>query len=80
MATVEDIRNRKRIRAEFTKRLVDITGMDLQVHHGVAYVRGVIKPIKGGNPDVKAEVAVIANNVKNLGLAKEVVFDCHFRL
>ena len=80
MATVEDIRNRKRIRAEFTKRLIDVTAMDLQVLHGVVYIRGVIKPIKGGVGDPKAEVKTIANSIKQLGLAKDVIIDCQYRL
>ena len=79
MATAEDIRNRKRIRAEFTKRLIDVTSMDLQVLHGTVYIRGVIKPIKGGVGDIRAEVETSAANVRNLGLAKDVIIDCQFR-
>lgn len=79
MATVEDIRNRKRIRSEFTKRLIDITAMDLQVVHGVVYLRGVVKAVKGGVSDPRAEVELIARNIMTLGLAKDVIIDCQFR-
>ena len=79
MATVEDIRNRKRIRSEFTKRMIDVTAMDLQVHHGVVYIRGVIRSIKGGVGDPRSEVQQIASSIKNLGLAKDVIIDCQFR-
>ncbi|HXH60766.1 MAG TPA: hypothetical protein VNI20_05350 [Fimbriimonadaceae bacterium] len=79
MATVEDIRTRKKVRSEFTKRMIDITGMDLQVLHGVAYVRGVIKPIKGGPTDLKAELELIATIVKNANLVKDCVIDATIR-
>jgi len=79
VATVEDIRNRKRVRSEFVKRAMDITGLDIQVIHGTVYLRGVIKPMRGGVEDLRSEVQMIANNIRNLGLAKEVVIDCTFR-
>ena len=79
MATVDDIRNRKRIRSEFTKRLMDITAMDLQVLHGVVYLRGIVRPVKGGVADLKSEVALIAQIIKQAGLAKDVIIDCQFR-
>jgi hypothetical protein len=79
MATVEDIRNRKRIRSEFTKRMLDVTAMDLQVLHGVVYIRGVIKGLKGGG-DAKSEVLSIASAIKNQGLAKDVIIDCMFKV
>jgi hypothetical protein len=80
VATVEDIRNRKRIRSEFVKRRMDIPGLDLQVLHGVVYLRGVVKTIKGGPTDLRAEVELVCGLVKQTGLAKDVVIDCQFRL
>ena len=48
--------------------------------HGVAYIRGAVKVMKGGPQDAKAEVELIA---KILRLArtgiKDVVIDCAFR-
>ena len=79
MATIEDVRTRKKVRSEFTKRMIDITGMDLQVLHGVAYIRGVVKPIKGGPQDLRSELELISKVVRNSGLVKEVVIDCAIR-
>ena len=79
MATVEDVRARKKIRSEFSKRLIDITALDLQVHHQVLYIRGVIKPIKGGNPDTRAEMERIKGIILQSGLVKDVIIDCAFR-
>lgn len=79
MATVEDIRARKKIRSEFSKRMIDITNMDLQVIHNVAYIRGVIRPIKGGATDLRSELEMIARIIKSAGLVKDVVLDCTVR-
>jgi hypothetical protein len=79
MATQEDIRNRKRIRSEFTKRSLDITGMDLQVLHGTVYIRGIIKPVKGASGSVKSEVELIARIIRQQNLAKEVIIDAQLR-
>jgi hypothetical protein len=78
MATQEDIRNRKRIRAEFTKRPLDITGMDLQVLHGVAYVRGVIKSLKGGAGAHK-ELEHVVTAIRQLNLARDVIIQATVR-
>ena len=79
MATVEDVRARKKIRGEFTKRMIDITALDLQVMHGVVYLRGVIKPIKGGPTDLKSELELISRIIINAGLAKDVIIMCTVR-
>jgi hypothetical protein len=78
MATVEDIRNRKRIRAEFTKRPLDITGMDLQVLHGVVYLRGVIKGLKGG-AGVRTELEHVVTAIRQLNLARDVIVQATIR-
>ncbi|MCH8980193.1 MAG: hypothetical protein IH945_13280 [Armatimonadetes bacterium] len=79
MATVEDVRARKKIRSYFTKRRIDITGLNMQVMHGVAYFRGVLKPIKGGPTNLQEEMAQISGLIQKAGLVKSVVVDCAFR-
>ena len=79
MATVEDIRARKKIRSEFTKRMIDITNLDLQVIHSVVYLRGVVRPIKGGPQDLKSELELISRIIINSGLAKDVIVGCTIR-
>ena len=79
MATIEDVRARKKIRSQFIKRRIDITGLNLQVMHGVAYFRGVLKPIKGGPTDLREEMMLISKVIQKAGLVKSVVVDCAFR-
>ena len=79
MATVEDIRARKKIRSEFTRRMIDITNLDLQVMHRVVYLRRVVRPIKGGPQDLKSELELISRIIINSGLAKDVIVGCTIR-
>ena len=79
MAKTADVRARKKIRSRFIKRKIDITGMNLQVMHGVAYIRGVIKPIKGGPTDLQKEMEIISALIQRDGIVKAVVVDCAFR-
>ena len=79
MAKTEDVRARKKIRSIFIKRRIDITGMNLQVMHGVAYIRGVIKPIKGGATNLQDEMVVIAKIIRQDEVVKDVVIDCAYR-
>ena len=79
MATVEDVRARKKIRSYFIKRRIDITGLNMQVMHNVAYFRGVLKPIKGGPTNLQEEMAQISALIQKAGLVKAVVVDCAFR-
>ena len=79
MATPEDVRVKKKLRSEFNKRMVDITGLDIQVMHGVVYLRGVLKPIKGGPENLRSEVDTIGKLLKSSTHIKDVVVDCAFR-
>ena len=79
MAKPEDVRAKKKVRSELTRRMIDITSMDLQILHKVAYVRGVIRPIKGGAPDVKEEVTMVFRHMKQKGVILDYFIDCIFR-
>jgi len=59
--------------------MIDITQADLRVTHGVAYIRGAIKPIKGGPQDIRKEVELIARILRTQAGIKDVVVDCAFR-
>jgi len=79
MADPADVAANKALRREFSRRMIDITQADLRVTHGVAYIRGAIKPIKGGPPDIRKEVELIARVLRTQAGIKDVVIDCAFR-
>ncbi len=80
MANPDDVAATKLLRREFNKRMLDLTQTDLRVTHGVAYIRGAVKVMKGGPVDAKAEVELIAKilRLSRTGI-KDVVIDCAFR-
>ncbi len=81
MASQEDIRASKALRQEIAKRMIDITGADLRVMHGVAYIKGVVKPIKGGPQNLAAELELVSRVLRNsprMGI-KDVIIDCAIR-
>lgn len=59
--------------------MIDITGLDLQVLHGVAYIRGVVRAIKGGPLEVKEEVLMIMRHLKQKGTINDYIIDAIFR-
>ncbi len=79
MADPADVAANKALRREFSRRMIDITQADLRVTHGVAYIRGAIKPIKGGPTDIRKEVELIARLLRTQAGIKDVVIDCAFR-
>lgn len=79
MADPADVIANKALRREFSRRMIDITQADLRVTHGVAYIRGAIKPIKGGPADIRKEVELIARILRTQAGIKDVVIDCAFR-
>jgi hypothetical protein len=79
MADPNDVAATKLVRRELGKRLLDLTQADLRVTHGVAYIRGVVKGMRGGNPDVKAELEIVARILRTNAHIKDVVIDCVVR-
>ncbi len=79
MADPHDVAATKIARREFNKRHLDTTMADIRASHGVVYVRGVIKPIRGGATDIKAECELIARVLRVKPEIRDVVLDCVYR-
>lgn len=80
MADPNDVAGTKMVRREFNKRKIDTSLADIRVMHGVAYVRGTLKPLRGsGITDVRAEVEHIGRIVRTRGEIRDVVIDCTYR-
>lgn len=81
MPSPGDVQATKALRRALTKKMIDVTYADIRVTHGVAYIRGVIKPMRGGPAveDVKTECQHIGQILRQKGYAKEVVVDAIIR-
>jgi hypothetical protein len=80
VADPNDVRATKYIRSELGKKLIDVTQADVRVMHGVAYIRGVVKPVVGGPTDLKAAMQTAAQGLMAKRIVKDVVIDCAFRV
>lgn len=79
MADPHDVAATKMVRSEFGKRMIDVTNADMRVTHGVCYIRGSLKPIKGGPSDIRKEVEIIMKVLRQRAGIKDVVLDCTIR-
>ncbi len=79
MADPKDVQASKYLRSELGKKLIDVGQADVRVMHGVAYIRGVVKSIPGGPPDVKVAINQVAQNLRQKGIVKDIVIDCAYR-
>ena len=78
MADPQDVQLTKMLRREMNRRMMDTGQTILRVMHGVAYIQGVVKPLKGGPTDLKAEIELVGRILRQRGI-KDVVIDCTFR-
>jgi hypothetical protein len=80
MANEDDVRGTKSARSEIGRRGIDVTQADVRVMHGVCYVRGAVKAIRGSNiPDIRVEMEKVAKILRQKPEIKEVILDCIYR-
>lgn len=80
MKDPKDVSAVKFLRSELGKKMIDVTQADVRVMHGVAYVRGVVKPVKGGPEDLKKALDQALSNMRQKGMLKDYVIDCTYRI
>lgn len=79
MADPHDVEATKALRREFNKRPIDISQADLRVSHGVAYVRGVIKKMKGAEQPVSEMLDQVSKALRSRPEIRDVVIDAVIR-
>ena len=75
----EDVAITRMVRRELNRRKIDSTLADVRVMHGVVYIRGVIRGMRGGATDVKAEMDLIARLLRQKTEIREVNVDVMYR-
>lgn len=78
MADPKDVETTKIVRREFNRRALDTTLADIRVSHGVVYIRGTIRPMRGA-ADAKSTVELIARALRTRPEVRDVVIDATFR-
>mgnify|MGYP000975445896 CR=1 FL=1 len=75
MADPTDVAATKMVRRELNKRMIDVNLADIRVMHGVCYIRGVVRAIKGGPQDVRAEIELLGRVLMNARRIRDCVVD-----
>jgi osmotically-inducible protein OsmY len=67
------------IRREMARRTLDTTMVDVYVSHGVVYLRGTVRAIRGQNTDLKQEVTNLLTVLKQKSGIRDVVNELQIR-
>lgn len=75
----EDVHAVKMVRRELNRRKIDSSLVDVRVSHGVVYLRGQVRPVRGGAPDLHAEIEVVVRALRTRPEFRDVIVDLVFR-
>ncbi|MFN3689656.1 MAG: BON domain-containing protein [Fimbriimonadales bacterium] len=74
-----DVETRRMVLREINKRHLDTSRLDVQVFHGVVYLRGTVSAVRGHDIDPKAEMEIIRRILRQRPGIRDVVVDVIFR-
>ncbi|MFN4032450.1 MAG: BON domain-containing protein [Fimbriimonadales bacterium] len=74
-----DVETRRMVLREISKRHIDSSRLDVQVFHGVVYLRGTVSGMRGHDIDIKAEMEVIRRILRQRPGIRDVVVDVIYR-
>ncbi len=76
----EDSQMTRMIQREIARRNIDISRLDIKAMHGVVYLRGTIKKIRGHeNLELRKELEIIHRNLRTKSGVRDVVLDVEIR-
>lgn len=64
---------------EINKRRIDTSLMDVHVIHGVVYIRGVVRPLRGQPVDLNQELEIIRRILRQKPGIRDVIIDVTIR-
>ncbi|MDW8106766.1 MAG: BON domain-containing protein [Armatimonadota bacterium] len=74
-----DAELRRMVLRDISKRHVDTSRLDVQVYHGVVYIRGTVSALRGHDIDIKAEMELIRRILRQRPGVRDVVIDVIYR-
>ncbi|MBS1706411.1 MAG: hypothetical protein JST40_11080 [Armatimonadetes bacterium] len=75
----KDVEAVKLMRREFNKRHIDVSLCDLRVHHGIASIRGTVKPVPGAPDDLVEEMGHVVHILRNRPEIRDIAVDVVYR-
>ena len=77
--SVIDASHTRMVQREIGKRNIDITTLDVHVHHGVVYLRGTVRHLRGHEFDLEAEIRGILNHLRAHPEFRDIVNELQIR-
>lgn len=71
----EDAMMTRMVQREIGRRYIDASRLDVKAFHGVVYLRGQIKGLRGHNVDLKVELETINRILRGRPGIRDVVMD-----
>lgn len=78
--SVEDARMSNAIRHEIVKRAIDSSRLEVRVTHGVVYLSGEVRELRGGASDLRKEMEILHHVLRGKPGIREVINEAHMRV
>lgn|GEM_PF-1506450 len=73
-----DAEDTRMVQREIGRRHIDTSLLDVRVMHGVVYLRGVVRKVRGYDIDLQKEMEIIRTLLRQKAGIREVVTDVRF--
>lgn len=77
--TVEDARMGNAIRHEIVKRAIDSSRLEVRVCHGVVYLSGEVREIRGGTGDLRKEMEILHHVLRAKPGIRDVINEAYLK-
>lgn len=75
----EDLEVSRLVRKELARRPIDTQLVNVQIYHGVVYLRGTVRAMRGHAMDLRQEMELISRILKQKPGIRDVVLDLTYR-
>ncbi len=71
----EDVQMTRLVQREIGRRYIDTRQLDVKVIHGIVYMRGVVRQIRGHDVNLEAELEIIRRILRSKPGIRDVIMD-----
>ncbi|MDH7481216.1 MAG: BON domain-containing protein [Armatimonadota bacterium] len=75
----EDVQMTRLVQREIGRRYIDSRQLDVRVIHGVVYIRGTVRKIRGHDVSLEAEMEIIRRILRSKPGIRDVIMDVTYR-
>lgn len=75
----EDVQMTRLVQREIGRRYIDSRQLDVRVIHGVVYIRGTVRKIRGHDVSLEAEMEIIRRVLRSKPGIRDVIMDVTYR-